>query len=186
MKIYTKTGDKGLTSLFNGTRVGKDDLRVEAYGTVDELNSILGVVLAELEDSRFKIQELSNELIKIQEDLLELGAFLANPDAVFLQEDKTYFSERIRHFEAEIDRETSQMPLLANFVLPSGGKAAAFFHLARTVARRAERKIVKLNRNTPVAKEVIMYFNRLSDFLFTMARFSNFKEGQKENIWNKR
>lgn len=190
MAIYTRTGDKGKTSLFSGRRVSKADLRVEAYGTIDELNSAIGVVLAETQNAKVKSQnynsKLKSELEKIQNDLLEIGSSLANPTTPYNLHPTTYLSKRVKEFEKFIDQMTEQMPALKNFILPSGGKTGAFLHLARAVCRRAERRIVALNNKQKIDNNIIIYLNRLSDLLFTMARFANFKEKKKEIIWRGR
>lgn len=175
MPIYTRTGDKGQTSLLNGRRVSKADLRVEAYGTVDELNSTIGIAIAE-------ISNIDKELIRIQNDLFEIGSALASTDIGNL----SYLSNRVEDFENLIDKMTTAMPSLSNFILPGGGKAGAMLHFARTVARRAERKVATLKESEMVDKNIIMYLNRLSDLLFTMARFVNYKEKKKEIIWSQR
>ncbi|MDP2586017.1 MAG: cob(I)yrinic acid a,c-diamide adenosyltransferase [Candidatus Levybacteria bacterium] len=185
MPIYTRTGDKGRTALFNGQRVSKVDLRVEVYGTVDELNSIIGVVLSIRYPSFTKasagkqVLSIKRELIKIQNDLLSIGSALANPQGDALQS----LEKRVKTFEEFIDEMTLHLPKLNNFILPGGGKAGAMLHLARAVARRLERKIVELNNKQKIDNKIIIYFNRLSDLLFTMARFTNFKENKKEIIW---
>ncbi len=185
MPIYTRKGDKGQTSLFGGTRIWKNNIRVETYGTVDELNSAIGVVIAEVQSSKFKVQnyslKLKVELVRIQNDLLEIGSNLANPASQQLN----YLEIRVKEFEKFIDNMTERMPPLRNFILPGGGKAGSLLHFARTVSRRAERRIVALNELEKIDTYIIMYMNRLSDLLFTMARFVNFKEKKKEVIWFK-
>jgi len=178
MAIYTRTGDKGKTALFSGQRVLKSDLRMDVYGTIDELNSALGVVLS----IKYLVLSIKKELILIQNDLLGIGVALANPQGVALQS----LEGRIKKFENFIDQMTTQMPKLSNFILPGGGEAGATLHLARAICRRAERIIVKLNSKQNLNSNIIIYFNRLSDLLFTMARFVNFKEKKKEIIWSKR
>lgn len=180
LKIYTKTGDKGQTSLFGGKRVAKYSLRVEANGTVDELNSKIGIVLSEL---RSKNQELRKELIGIQKDLLDIGSQLANPRPKVIIHDSKFLIHRVEQFELLIDRLTKQLPELRNFILPGGGKAGSQLHFARTVCRRAERRIVELSKKEKVESSILVYFNRLSDLLFTMARYVNWKEKKKETIW---
>ena len=172
MAIYTRTGDRGKTSLFDGQRVSKASLRVEAYGTVDELNSIIGVIIAEK-------SKINKELIKIQNDLFDIGSSLANPTSKTLG----YLGNRVKEFEKSIDEMTNDLPALSNFILPGGGKTGATLHFARTISRRTERKIVTLSEKEPIDKNIIMYLNRLSDLLFTMARFVNFGEKNKEIIW---
>jgi len=177
MAIYTGTGDKGQTSLFSGVRISKADLRVETYGTIDELNSTLGIVSSMM----YLVLSIKKELIKIQKDLFSIGFTLANPKAKPLN----YLEKRIKEFESFIDEMTENLPPLKNFVLPGGGKAGSMLHLSRTVCRRAERRIVALKDKEKLGNNIIIYFNRLSDLLFTMARFSNFKEKKKEIIWRK-
>lgn len=175
-KIYTKKGDKGETSLFGGTRVPKNSLRVDTYGTVDELDSSIGVVIAHLPLEEKKLISL---LTSIQHDLLLIGSSLANP----VPKPLPHLGRREKVFEKQIDKMTVQMPELHNFILPGGGKPGAFLHLARTICRRAERRVVKLSREEPIEPAILRYFNRLSDLLFTMARFINHAEGKKETIW---
>lgn len=185
MAIYTRTGDKGKTSLFSGLRVSKADIRVEAYGTIDELNSLIGVSISNLKSQNSKLR---NELTKIQNDLLEIGSNLANPASKPLN----YLEKRVKEFEDFIDWMTEKMPKLSNFILPGGGKAGATLHLARAISRRAERRVVALNNPSAISgrgkidNNIIIYLNRLSDLLFTMSRFVNFKEKKKEVIWSGR
>ena len=178
MPIYTRTGDKGKTFLLNGQRVSKSDLRIDACGIIDELNSVIGVVLS------IKYQGLSikKELIKIQNDLFDVGSHLANPQVSNHQLVVNNLSKRVKEFEVLIDKITEQMPVLKNFILPGGGKTGAMLHFTRTICRRLERKIVTLSNKEKINKNIIIYFNRLSDLLFTMARFANFKEKKKEII----
>lgn len=200
MPIYTRTGDKGQTSLFNGQRVSKKDARVEAYGTIDELNSAIGVVVAELSFPRKRESNprsnrgpdrvgddgFGNELIEIQNDLFSIGSALANPAVRSQQLEVRKLGNRVKEFENSIDAMTQDLPPLSNFILPGGGKTGALIHFARTVCRRAERKVVGLvEAKEEVNDKIIMYLNRLSDLLFTMARFVNYKEKQKEIIWSK-
>jgi cob(I)alamin adenosyltransferase len=180
MSIYTRTGDKGKTSLFNGQRVSKSDLRIDIYGTIDELNSAMGVVLAEMQNAKCKIKnaKLKSEITLIQNDLFEINSNFVNPQVKDL-------SKRIKEFENLIDQMAAQMPKLNNFILPGGGKTGAILHLTRTVCRRLERKVVSLSNKEKVDENVIIYFNRLSDLLFTMARFANFREKKEEITWIK-
>lgn len=181
MPIYTRTGDKGTTSLMSGQRVSKADLRIEVLGAIDELNSALGVVLS----IKYKVLSIKRELIKVQNDLLEIGSALANPNAKYSILNTKYFSTRVKEFEDFIDEMTEQIPKLSNFILPGGGKTGAMLHLARAICRGTERKIVALNNKERIDNSIIIYLNRLSDLLFTMARFANFKEKKKEIIWKK-
>lgn len=176
IKIYTKTGDKGTTSLFGGTRVLKSSVRVETYGTVDELNSTIGIVLTQIQSSKVK-----TELKKIQYDLLTIGSTLANPSASKI----SGLPQRVEEFERLIDQLTSKLPELRNFILPGGGMVGSHLHLARTICRRAERRLVELSQHESVDNAIMMYFNRLSDLLFTMARFVNHQEKKKETIWKR-
>ncbi len=185
MAIYTRTGDKGTTSLFDQTRVLKSNARVEAYGTIDELNSAIGVAIAAIEDLRLKIKDVDivwKELEQVQYDLMEIGSSLAHPKAVPI---KNLF-KRSADFEKMIDRMTLEMPELRNFILPGGGKTGSLLHVARTVARKAERRIVHLIQTENIDHDVVVYVNRLSDLLFTMARFVNHQEKKKETKWIKK
>jgi cob(I)alamin adenosyltransferase len=181
MAIYTRKGDKGKTSLFNGQRVSKSDLRIEVCGTVDELNSVLGVVLS----SKYKVLSIRKELIRIQNDLLKIGSVLANPNPQYLILNTKYFSERVEELEGLIDKMAAKIPKLSNFILPGGGKTGAMLHLSRAVCRRLERRVVKFRSKQKIDHNIIIYLNRLSDLLFTMARFVNFTEKKKEMIWKK-
>ncbi len=175
MSVYTKTGDKGKTSLYGGKRVSKTNLRIEAIGNIDELNSTLGVVLSSLKEKNLK-----DELSRIQSDLFGIGALLANPSS------SSKLDKRGVEFEKIIDGLDKKLPELNNFILPGGGEAGSHLHLARTVARRAERRIVQLSEKENVQAEILIYMNRLSDLLFMFARFINYKEKKKERIWKSR
>ncbi|HSW88366.1 MAG TPA: cob(I)yrinic acid a,c-diamide adenosyltransferase [Candidatus Saccharimonadales bacterium] len=185
MKIYTKTGDKGKTSLFDGTRVYKDNLRVESYGTIDELNAVLGIVVSFFEEKEYH-KQLQENIVMIQNDLFEIGARLANPHVPENPKLMEQLQEHTAQLEVYIDELTIEMPELTYFILPGGGKAGAFLQLARTVSRRAERRIVALCQKEAVEKEVLIYINRLSDVFHTMSRYINFKENKKETIWTSR
>lgn len=174
MPIYTRTGDKGKTSLFNGKKVSKDSLVMQAIGSVDELNASLGLSAAKLKNKKLK-----SEIEKIQLDLFVIGANLANPKS-FLKIDS---GKRVKEFEDLIDEMTKKLPRLMNFILPGGAEAGASLHLARTITRRTERNIVSLSKKQKLDPSILIYINRLSDLLFTMARFVNFKEKKKEIIW---
>lgn len=169
MKIYTKGGDKGETGLYGGARVPKDELRIRAYGTLDELNAVLGMVLAEPGVS----QELQLSFRRIQSELFLLGAELATPRGKSLKMD-LLDSSPITALENEIDAMEVQMKPLQTFILPGGTKPSALTHFARTVSRRAEREVVSLNRSEPLRPVVMQYLNRLSDYFFVSARFLNF------------
>jgi cob(I)alamin adenosyltransferase len=177
MPIYTKFGDKGKTSLFGGKTVSKGNIRVEAYGNLDELNSFLGVILPQIKDKKIK-----SELLKIQNDLFGIGANLANSGKQNQSELAKNLKARVLEFEKTIDVQTLDLPKLTNFILPSG-KTGSLLHLARTIARRAERRVVTLAEKETVSEEILIYLNRLSDLLFTFARTLNHQEKQKEVIW---
>ncbi len=173
IKIYTKTGDSGKTSIYGGVRVFKNDTRVSAYGTVDELNSFLGIVLTKIENE--KICAFIND---IQKDLFIIGSFLAGAKL-----DLLILTQRVGEMETMIDWMDEKLPELKNFILPEGVESASFLFYARAVARRCERAIVELNQKEPIDKNVLVYINRLSDLLFEMARYMNFKKGIEETIW---
>jgi cob(I)alamin adenosyltransferase len=179
VKIYTKSGDAGETSLFDNSRVSKADVRVDAYGEVDELNACLGVVSAALVDS-----DLGRVIEPIQRDLFALGARLADPSSrISGRVAKAVVSaEDIERLEHTIDRLETELPPLKRFILPGGSTAGALLHLARTVCRRAERRVVGLGPDA-VDPEVVVYLNRLSDLLFVMARAVNHRAGAPELPW---
>ncbi|CAN5845233.1 cob(I)yrinic acid a,c-diamide adenosyltransferase [soil metagenome] len=185
MKIYTRTGDRGETGLFGGGRVSKDHTRVEAYGEVDELNSLLGVVVVALEDAGEA--EIAGRLRRIQADLFTLGANLATPRAEEGGRASAHVpglpAERIAEMESWIDAAEEELEPLRSFILPGGSQAAALLHLARTVCRRAERRVVTLAHQAQVEEEVIVYLNRLSDLLFTLARLANRRVGMHDIPW---
>ena len=174
-KIYTRTGDDGTTGLGDGSRTDKDSLRVEAYGTVDEANSAIGLVLA----SESIPEDIWQFLTEVQHDLFELGGELCIPGHAAIQDD---FIERL---EAELDRLNDDLPALKDFILPGGGPAAAACHLARTIVRRAERRVYTLSRDEEVRPEAVKYLNRLSDLLFVVARVLARTDGGAEVLWNR-
>ena len=165
MKIYTKTGDKGTTSLFSGKRVPKHHIRIESYGTVDELNSIIGAIRDQKIDTT-----IEEKLIKIQTDLFTLGAMLATPTKKEKLNIPKINESSIQFLENEIDTMNSQLPPMTHFILPGGHQTVSFCHIARTVCRRAERLAVLLNDQTSVESSILIYLNRLSDYLFVLAR----------------
>ena len=172
-KIYTRTGDDGSTGLGDGSRTGKDSARVNAYGTVDEANSTLGVVLAtQLPDDIRKL------LTTVQHQLFDLGGELCIPGHAAIQPGD------IDALERHLDHYNEALPPLKDFILPAGGEAAARCHLARTIVRRAERETVALARDEAVRPEAIRYLNRLSDLLFVLARVLARADGQGEVLWN--
>ncbi|MGM9686788.1 MAG: cob(I)yrinic acid a,c-diamide adenosyltransferase [Bacteroidaceae bacterium] len=183
--IYTKTGDKGMTSLVGGQRVSKTDLRLEAYGTVDELNSQLGLLLTEVGDA--SDHALLNE---VQNHLFVVGGYLATDQSTTqLRAQSVVTPAMIESLEKAVDEIDSSLPKLRAFVLPGGTKGASMAHVCRTVCRRAERRILALNNQLKERDEaeldanVLSYMNRLSDFLFVLARKMNIIEGQDEIIW---
>jgi len=181
-KIYTRTGDDGSTALGAGRRVPKSSPRVAAYGTVDELNSQIGVALA---------HRLHPELVKVltvvQNELFHLGA-----DLCILEEDKKRSpgpkveQRHIDALEVVLDRMTAELGPLENFILPGGGAGAAHLHLARTICRRAERQLVALTAEEPIGEHAVRYLNRLSDALFVMARYENKQRGRQDVYWDSR
>lgn len=179
MKIYTKTGDRGETSLLGGARVPKDDPRVGAYGDVDEAIAALGVVRAEAG------RVLGQLLLGIQKDLFAIGAQLADPShSVAAKRAKAAVeAAHVRRLERAIDAAEAKLPALRSFVLPGGTPAAAQLHHARTVCRRAERSVVRLARQADVDPRILVYLNRLSDLLFVLARLENRRSGQAETRW---
>jgi cob(I)alamin adenosyltransferase len=181
MKIYTKTGDDGTTSLFSGGRVSKTHLRVEAYGTVDELNSVLGAARAANPHPTTETW-----LVRIQTQLLHLGADLATPLDAKAEWVVRIDAETVAALESGIDEMTAQLPPLKNFILPGGTPVAAQIHIGRTVCRRAERITVELGAQEPIGDQVLLYLNRLSDFLFTLARWENMQAGVAEDQWSVR
>ena len=181
MKIYTKTGDTGETGLFGGGRVPKDHPRVAAYGDVDELNSVLGVVRATEPTTLF-----DPLLESIQRDLFSIGGHLATPDPDRVRkalEKAALSSHRVSEFEQAMDEAEGELSPLKAFVLPAGTPKASALHLARTVCRRAERSVVHLAQSNEVPDLFLIYLNRLSDLLFTLARLANHRAGVKDVTW---
>ena len=177
MKIYTKTGDGGETGTFGGPRVRKDDARVEAMGDVDELNAVIGLARCDGLDER-----MDQLLRSIQNELFDLGAQIATPEPERLGT-KRVTAGLIARLESAIDEYEAQLPPLTAFILPGGVRPAAMLHLARTVCRRAERRVVALSRHAEIAEEVIVYLNRLSDLLFVLARSVNRTAGCGDVLW---
>jgi cob(I)alamin adenosyltransferase len=178
MKIYTRTGDQGQTSLFGGARVPKNDARIEAYGTVDELSSHIGVARTTLVPA-----EVDAILHQVQVDLFEVGAHLASPGTSrFPGVD----AARIDELERAIDAMERELPPLTTFILPGGSSGAAHQHVARTVCRRAERLVVALQDESPATISTIAYLNRLSDYLFVAARFANGRAGVDDVPWRRK
>lgn len=171
-RIYTRTGDDGTTGLGDGSRINKDSLRVDAMGDADELNSVIGIMLAEQVPGK-----ISNILTQVQHDLFNLGGEICMPGYVILKQ------ERIEELEAAIDSLNDELEPLKEFILPGGTKAASYCHLARTVCRRAERKLIQLHRTEQVTTISLRYLNRLSDLLFVMCRIINKEAGVSDVLW---
>jgi len=180
MKIYTRGGDRGETGLVDGSRVRKDHLRVAAYGDLDELNSVLGLVLAHTRRRRLRLL-----LLAIQRDLFALGAQLADPGHTIAERRKkaAVDEEHVARLEHEIDSCQAALPPLRRFILPGGSPVGALLHLARTVCRRSERTIVTLSQSATVDPLVLIYVNRLSDLLFVLAREENRRARRTETAW---
>lgn len=177
-KIYTKTGDTGETSLFGGKRVKKSDPRIEAIGSVDEINASLGVCAAETSDP-----DVKKIVLKVQHKLFEIGAELANPEKVGDKNSHFQISEQdISEIEKFIDQYQDTLPNLNQFILPGGSRAAAYFHLARSITRRTERKVIDLSHANP---NIIKYLNRLSDLFFVLARIENKNSKIPDQPWKK-
>ena len=181
-KVYTRTGDDGTTGLGGGERVAKDSARIEAFGTVDELNSQVGVAIASGLDS-----DLAARLAAIQNDLFHLGSDLCTAEADKAKRPVPTIEQRhIDALERWMDEMSAELSPLENFVLPGGTTGAAHLHVARTVCRRAERQTIRLARQEPIGAHVVAYLNRLSDALFVAARFENRRRGKPDVLWNSR
>ena len=178
MKVYTRTGDDGTTGLFGGGRVSKTHPRISAYGTVDETNAALGMARAALPDG----SAADGLLARLQNELFVLGGDLATPDETEYPVPRVE-PAHVAALEADIDRLTADLPPLKNFVLPGGTPAAAALHLGRTVARRAERLVIETSALEGVSEHAVHYLNRLSDLLFTLARWVNQDAGVAEPVW---
>ncbi|MDA9913316.1 MAG: cob(I)yrinic acid a,c-diamide adenosyltransferase [Betaproteobacteria bacterium] len=172
--IYTKTGDNGETSLGNGQRVKKNSIRVECLGSIDELNSIIGLILTEVIPERIK-----NALTEIQHDLFNIGGELSIPSHKLLD------LKRVDFLEIELDEMNKKLPPLKEFILPGGSKSAAFAHVARTVCRRAERNCINLKEIEAINSSSLYYLNRLSDFLFVLARTLNQENNVPDTLWKR-
>ena len=178
-KVYTKTGDKGITSLIGGTRVKKSDIRINSYGTVDELNSFIGLLVTYIEE-----QETIDLLTEMQNVLFNIGCNLAMGDN-FKKElkESVVTNKLIENVEKAIDRMQAAIPELKSFVIPGGSRSASIAHVCRTVCRRAERLIIALDETSEVDKNLLAYINRLSDYFFILSRYLNNIEKVAENIW---
>lgn len=180
MKIYTKTGDTGQTSLIGGTRVPKHHLRIETYGTVDELNSHIGLISDQLADLPLE----KGILLKIQDRLFTIGALLASDPEKSKMKIPDLLQTDVVLLENEIDRMTTHLPELKSFILPGGNVTASACHIARCICRRTERLTTALAENSFVHEQVLPYLNRLSDYLFVLARFICYKRNGQEVLWN--
>lgn len=179
MKIYTKTGDSGQTSLIGGTRVPKHHIRIEAYGTVDELNSWIGLI----RDQNIDQQSIST-LLEIQDRLFTIGSHLASDPGKSKMKLPEINPEDIELLEKEIDRMTALLPELKSFILPGGNTTVSYIHIARCVCRRCERLVTHLNEEEPVNEKIVVYLNRLSDHLFTLSRYIGMNMKVTESPWN--
>lgn len=178
--VYTRTGDKGTTSLVGGQRVSKTDARIESYGTIDELNSFVGLLITELTD-----QADLDFLRFVQHKLFTIGSYLAtDQENTELRIESKVTSESITKIEQEIDRIDNELPKTKHFVLPGGNKSAALAHVCRTICRRAERRIYTLIEIAPIEDNVLIFINRLSDYLFVLARKECIKNNGEEIIWD--
>lgn len=178
MKIYTKKGDTGETSLFGGGPFPKDNVRIDAYGCVDELNSVLGCVSVELQE-----EEVQKILLNVQKELFIIGSELASLNPSSQMQSGFIQNKHTQVLENQIDVWEKNLAPLKNFILPGGSRASALLHLARTVCRRAERRVVTLSHQDEIRAEVLVYLNRLSDWLFVFARYLNNQEGQSDVLW---
>jgi cob(I)alamin adenosyltransferase len=181
LRIYTRSGDKGETSLFGGKRVPKDDKRVEAYGAVDELNSELGHCQLVLNFKRG-----SEVIFQVQRELFALGAMLATENVSKLEEENKLSETSVTNLEKEIDRMEEQLEPLRGFILPSGSESSSRLHVARSVCRRAERRVVSLSKKESIDPIAVKYLNRLSDFLFVLARYENKLAKVPDVFWKQR
>lgn len=183
MSIYTKTGDKGETSLLGGKRVSKSCLEMQVIGEIDELNACLGVIVALFNGHAESNEEVMSKFLQsIQRDLFKVGAELASLQSPLGDKINKIDNTRVGEMEVYIDKFWAELPELKNFILPGGSLAGAEIHRARTVCRRAERQLVDFSKNNPIRSELSIYINRLSDFLFALARLVNSKEGAEEII----
>ncbi len=189
-RVYTRGGDQGVTSLIGGSRVPKDSLRIESYGTVDELNAVLGLVHAALLErirtgvARPALDNAARVVERIQNDLFVMGADLATPPGNRPPQQLCIETRHVETLENWINEMNASLPELTSFILPGGGKEGASFHLARTVCRRTERIVLALSREEEVAPSVLTYLNRLSDLLFVLGRWVVKEVGEQETLWD--
>ncbi len=184
MKLYTRTGDDGSTGLFGGTRVPKNGARIEAYGTVDELNATVGVAITSLPEGTAGVAHLRTMLIDLQSLLFDLGADLATPlDSPHADKVRRLNDDDIRQLETWIDEIDAANPAMTSFILPGGTPAAAHLHVARTICRRAERRVLSCGEEAPLGTAPLTWLNRLSDLLFALARRVNHELGVADTPW---
>ena len=184
-KIYTKSGDDGKTALVGGQRISKGDLKIEAYGSVDELNSFVGLVRACAASSPEVVEETEAVFKVIQNDLFDIGSILATPAGETFEGMCLVRDESIEFLEKRMDFYQESLESLKSFVLPGGGMLGAYAHVARTVCRRVERILVRLAQKEEVSENILIYINRLSDYLFVYARWVSQKTGQSETLWER-
>ncbi|MBQ26786.1 MAG: ATP:cob(I)alamin adenosyltransferase [Nitrospiraceae bacterium] len=187
-KVYTRTGDGGKTRLAGGQQVFKDDQRVEAYGTIDELNAVLGTArafIAERLPGDTKLENLDKEIYFIQSKLFDVGGILATASGMSFPAMPEVTEDDVTHLEGLIDSINAELDPLKEFILPGGGKATSFLHMARTICRRAERRCVTLSREDSLSPTLLMYLNRLSDALFVFARLVAKVQGESEHFWKR-
>ena len=185
-KVYTRTGDKGTTRLVGGQKIAKDHLRIECYGTVDELNSVVGLARAFNKDEGVaEATELDEILHTIQDRLFDIGSILASPPGEESDAMKSMLGDEVEALESLMDTCQAKLKPLKEFILPGGGKVGAFLHQARTVCRRAERLCVRLNKEEPVPEEVLRYINRLSDVFFVLSRWIALSQNEDETLWRR-
>jgi len=181
-RVYTRTGDDGTTGLVGGARAAKDSGRIEAYGTVDELNAAVGLCIVALSGSRARAR-LEPILRRVQNELFNLGAELATPDEQRRARQPSVAERHVEALEREIDELNENLPELRSFILPGGGSVSAHLHLARTICRRAERRAISLGREEPIGAQAVVYLNRLSDALFVFGRWAAHEDAELEPLW---
>ena len=182
-RVYTRAGDQGQTALAGGQRLGKDNLRIEAYGAVDELNAFIGLARCTVEAGAPELAPLAGSLLRVQHELFNLGSILATLPADVHPKQARVTSAEVAQLEAEMDQANAGLPPLRSFVLPGGSRLNAELHVCRTVCRRAERECVRLARQEDVPAEAVQYLNRLSDALFVWSRWSVHVTGGEESLW---
>jgi len=191
LKIYTKTGDQGSTSLVGGQRISKSDLRLDAYGSLDELNASLGIVRSFVLNLKNQAnfaplaEELDAKIQRIQNYLFTLGSHLACADAGLKSKLPQFLDSEVTWMENQMDELTEHLPELKNFILPGGAVVGSGLHMSRTLCRRAERSVVRLGEAETIEEHIVIYLNRLSDYLFVLARHSNHQQGISDPIWQK-